>query len=90
MKEKNIDIYKKIDDCISIINKEIYLHLQNKEADGDIETLKEIKVELERMKSTMSPEVFYPTYDYILRDALWDYMKISDKLLDAYYSYIKL
>ena len=90
MNEKKINICNKIESCISMINEEIDLHLQNKEADGDVETLEAIKVELERMKISMSPEVFYPTYDYILRDALWDYMKISDKLLDAYYSYINL
>lgn len=90
MKEKNIKVYKLIDECISIIDGEISLHLQNKSADGDIDTLNEIKIELQKMKDAMSPKIYYPTYDYILRDSLWDYMKISEKLLDAYYSYIKL
>ncbi len=90
MEERKTIVYNKIDNCISTVNKEIDLHLRNREAAGDIDALKAIKIELERMKSALSPKVFYPTYDYIIRDNLWDYMRLSGELLDVYYSYIKL
>lgn len=90
MEDKKEKVYKKIDAGIQLIDNELALHQKNKKAVRDINTLEAIKNELLKMKSAMSPEVFYPTYNYIIRDALLDYVDLSEILLDAYYAYQKL
>ena len=90
MEDKKEKVYKKIDAGIQLIDNELALHQKNKKAVRDINTFEKIKDELLKMKSTMSPKVFYPTYNYIIRDALFDNVKLSEKLLDAYYAYVKL
>lgn len=83
-------LYDKIDDCINKIEKEINLHKHNLKAEGDIETLCYIKEQLENMKKYMSPQNYMPTYDYIIKDSLWDYLKLAEDLFDVYDLYLKL
>ena len=84
------DLYKDISDCIGLVDREINLHKQNIEADGNIETLENIKYQLDNMRKYMSPLKYMPNYNYILRDSLWDYLKIADELLRVYHQYIKI
>jgi hypothetical protein len=83
-------VKKKIDNSLHIVNQEIDKHIQGTGGMGSLETLEEIKDELLNMGKTLTPKLYMPTYDYILRDDMWSYMTISESLLDTYYLYMKL
>ncbi|MBR6383785.1 MAG: hypothetical protein IKS56_07375 [Lachnospiraceae bacterium] len=83
-------LYGKIEDCICKVDKEISLHKQNMKAEGDIETLSYIKEQLENMKKYMSPQKYMPTYDYAIKDSLWNYLELAEDLFDVYDLYLKL
>ena len=36
------------------------------------------------------PQKYMPTYDYIIKDSLWDYLKLAEDLFDVYDLYLKL
>ena len=83
-------LYGKIEDCICKVDREICFHKQNMKAEGDIETLRYIKEQLESMRKNMSPQKYMPTYNYIIKDSLWDYLKLAEDLLEVYNLYLKL
>ena len=82
-------IYKMIEKCIYLVDDEISLHMQGKEADSDISTLRKIKKQLEKMCDVLSPKEYMPDYNYIIRDT-WDFMKIGEDLLKVYYKYLEI
>lgn len=84
------NLYEEINNCISVVDNEINLHKKNMKADGDVETLNIIKQQLIDMSKYMSPRKYIPNYNYIIRDSLWNYLKIADVLLRVYHKYIKL
>lgn len=87
--ENKEQIYKIIKKCINLVDDEINLHMQGKEADSDISTLIKIKKQLEKMCEVLSPKEYMPDYNYIIRDS-WDFMKIGEDLLRVYYKYLEI
>lgn len=86
---KKRQVYDMIKKCIHLIDEEIDLHMQGKTADADIDTLKKIRVQLERMCEVSSSKVYMPNYNYIIRDS-WDFMRIGEELLKVYYKYLEI
>lgn len=86
---KQEKVYTLILECLEKIDNEIKLHQQGKSAESDEATLEQIKGELLKMKEVLSPKVFYPTYNYIIRDS-WDFMNLGEELLSLYYKYTKI
>ena len=87
MKKEMDDELKK---AIEIVDAEIEKHKKNLEADGDIETLDKIRDQLNKMLYYMNPDKYMPSYNYILRDDLWDYMNIADPLLKVFHHYVTI
>lgn len=87
---KKKQVSNMIKKCIYLVDDEINLHMAGKEADADISTLIEIKKELEKMCEVLSPKEYMPDYDYIIRDSLWDFMKVGEELLKVYYKYLEI
>lgn len=76
-----------INSTIDDIKNEIELHKKGIGTDSSIPTLQQIAEELLQMKSAMSPKVYMPTYNYMIRDSWGEFSKLGEKLLKVLHDY---
>lgn len=76
-----------INSTIDDIKNEIEMHKKGIGTDSSIPTLEQIAGELYQMKLAMSPKVYMPTYNYIIRDSWGDCTKLGEKLLKVLHDY---
>lgn len=85
MKKENIS--NLIDSTIDDVRKEIELNKKGIGTDSSISTLEQIIEELHQMKLAMSPSIYLPTYNYVIRDSWDEFPKLGEKLLKVFYEY---